>query len=1025
MIRATRGLFAVVAVVMAVDSGTIGLAQIRPHVVPEGPMTPQEQLTKFHLPAGFEIELVASEPDIYNPLSISFDRRGRMWVTDTIEYPFPPSGPGRDGLKVFEDTDGDGRYDDVTTYVDKLSMPTGAEPIPGGAVVFSVPSILGCYDTDGDGQIDQRSVLYTEFGNVDAHGMNNGFTRWLDGWIYACHGYSNSSHVKGSDGQSIAMNSGNGYRFRVDGSHIEHTWFGQVNPYGIAFDPLGNLFTADCHSKPAYCLLRGAHYPSFGKAHDGLGFGPKLIDHSHGSTSISGIAYYAADQFPEKYRDCVFMGNSVTGRVNCDKVTAHGSSLTGTELPDFVTCEDRWFRPVEIKLGPDGALYIADFYDCIIGYYEVPLNHPRRDKTRGRIWRVVYRGDEREPHTPRKIYDLTTLTLEQLWTRLADLNLAVRLATTHEIVDRFGTSAVPSVRDWMIASNDPNQRVHGLWVLHRMNALDDELTARLSEDESALVRVHLVKSLAERTDWDSGTLSIRELVQRKLLDTDGFVRRAAADAIGRHPHPGNVPLLLRLWTETDREDTYLIHTIRMALRDQLARDEIFREYAHFHGAPDRTRRLLDVLLGLPKAHTAEFVLTALKTGRYDPTRLAEFIHFATRYASADVLEAVIDYVLTWQKADPQLQMLVFRSCGLALAERGGRFSPSMIAWAEKLAGRLLASSDPTDRLEGIQLVGALRLRPLYEPLARIAADREEEAQRRVSALQACLSIADPRCVELIDGILGNLDETAAMRRASALALSSVSGDESRQVLYAHLVTAHHRLAIVIAAGLAGSQAGAELLLNTISEGKASPLLLRELSVLRVLKTTKIPDMTNRIAKLTENLPPLDEMTAQKIAQRRRAYLESKPDVELGRAVFKKQCELCHQMSGQGKKFGPDLDGIGSRGLDRLLEDLLDPSRNVDPAFHTTNVLTERGLVQTGLALRDEGVVLLLVDSEGKELRIPHDEIDERYTSALSPMPNAMEKTLTDAEFNHLVRFLLSATQPLKPLPDEPTGETGE
>jgi putative heme-binding domain-containing protein len=483
-----------------------------------------------------------------------------------------------------------------------------------------------------------------------------------------------------------------------------------------------------------------------------------------------------------------------------------------------------------------------------------------------------------------------------------------------------------------------------------------------------------------------------------------------------------VPLLLRLWRETDREDTYLIHTIRMALRDQLAQDEIFREYAHFDGDADRRRRLLDILLGLPKAHAAEFVLTALKTGRYDPTRLDEFIRFATRHASADELDAVSGYVLTWQTADPQLQMLVFRSYGQALAERGAQFSPPMVAWAEKLAGRLLTSSDPADRLEGIQLAESLRLRLLYEPVARIAADREEETQQRVSAVQACVSIADPRCVELIDGILGNRDESLTLRRASARALSSVSGDESRQVFYTHLLTAHHRLAIALAAGLAKSQAGAGMLLNAIAEGKASPLLLRELRVLMALKVTKVPDLTSRIAKLTENLPPADEMTAQQIVRRRQAYLAAKPDVDLGRPVFTKQCEVCHQMSGQGKKFGPDLDGIGVRGLDRLLEDLLDPSRNVDPAFQTTIVITDRGLTHTGLAVRDEGKVLLLVDSEGKQLRIPHDEIDERYTSALSPMPAALEKALTDEEFNHLMRFLLDANEPLKPSPDQPAAD---
>jgi len=295
----TKTLLSPIAWLTVTWCGTAGLSQSRPHVVPEGPLSPEEQLAKFHVPSGFEIELVASEPEIHSPLSINFDNQGRLWVTDTIEYPTPPKGPGRDALKVFEDTDGDGRYDTMTPLVDGLSMPTGAEPIPGGAIVFSVPSIFGCYDTNGDGRIDQRRVLYTGFGNVDAHGMNNGFTRWLDGWIYACHGFRNSSQVKGSDGHTVKMNSGNGYRFRMDGSHIERAWHGQVNPYGIAFDSLGNLFTADCHSKPAYCLLRGAYYPSFGKPHDGLGFGPKLIEHSHGSTSISGIAYYAAEPFPE------------------------------------------------------------------------------------------------------------------------------------------------------------------------------------------------------------------------------------------------------------------------------------------------------------------------------------------------------------------------------------------------------------------------------------------------------------------------------------------------------------------------------------------------------------------------------------------------------------------------------------------------------------------------------------------------------------------------------------------------------
>ena len=179
------------------------------------------------------------------------------------------------------------------------------------------------------------------------------------------------------------MNSGNTYRMRPDGSHAEYFTHGQVNPFGLAFDPLGNLYSCDCHSRPVYQLLRGAWYPSFGKPDDGLGFGPEMVTHDHGSTGIAGIAYYAADQFPAAYRDTVFIGNVVTNRINHDRIEWHGSSPKGIEQPDFVWSDDNWFRPVDIELGPDGALYVADFYNRIIGHYEVPL-HPPRPRPRAR-----------------------------------------------------------------------------------------------------------------------------------------------------------------------------------------------------------------------------------------------------------------------------------------------------------------------------------------------------------------------------------------------------------------------------------------------------------------------------------------------------------------------------------------------------------------------------------------------------------------------------------------------------------------
>src|SRR5207248_1842143 len=329
---------------------------------------------------------VAAEPYVRKPININFDDRGRLWVTESVEYPFP-AGEGnrhRDAVRILEDRNGDGLADEVTTFTTGLNIPIGVLPLSRGALIYSIPYIYRFTDADGDGRADGREPLYKEFGFRDTHGMTGEFAWGFDGWVYACHGYANTSKLSAKDGSRVEMQSGNTYRFKPDGSHVEQYTHGQVNPFGLALDPLGNWFTCDCHSRPVYQILRGAYYPSFGKPHDGLGFGPEMVTHDHGSTAIAGIAYYAAEHFPPEFRGNVFIGNVVTNRVNRDRVEWHGSSPKGIEQPDFLTSDDPWFRPVDIKLGPDGALYVADFYNRIIGHYEVPLTHPGRDRERGR-----------------------------------------------------------------------------------------------------------------------------------------------------------------------------------------------------------------------------------------------------------------------------------------------------------------------------------------------------------------------------------------------------------------------------------------------------------------------------------------------------------------------------------------------------------------------------------------------------------------------------------------------------------------
>ena len=453
-------------------------------VVKTDPKTPANELKTFHVPPGFEVQLVASEPDIHKPLNMAFDDRGRLWVTDTLEYPFaaPPTRKARDTVKILEDFGPDGRARKVRTFADDLNIPIGLLPISNGVIVHSIPNIYRITDTDGDGKGDRREVLYGPVGYGDTHGMTSGFTWGLDGWIYAGHGFANTSTLKAKDGSSITMTSGNTYRFKPDGSRIEQFTWGQVNPFGLSFDPLGNLFSADCHTKPIMMLLRGGYYESFGKPHDGLGFAPEICPNYAGSTAIAGIAYYAADHFPPKYRDTAFIGDVMTNHVINYRLVRHGSTLKAEPLPDFLLSDDPWFRPVDVKLGLDGALYVADFYNRIIGHYEVPLTHPGRDRERGRIWRIIYRGPDGngKPVPPRP--DWTKASIDELIGDLAHPNLVVRTKAANQLVDRGDKAAVAAVQKLMEPRSNVFQRMHGLWVLERTRSLDDDTLAAAAGD---------------------------------------------------------------------------------------------------------------------------------------------------------------------------------------------------------------------------------------------------------------------------------------------------------------------------------------------------------------------------------------------------------------------------------------------------------------------------------------------------------------------------------------------------------------
>jgi len=978
------------------------------------PLPAEEQQKKFKLPPGFEIQLIAAEPEIQKPINLQFDHRGRLFATQSIEYPYAAGGDTahRDTVKVFANLGADGRPGQVTTFADGLNIPIGVLPMPGGAIVYSIPNIYFLHDADGDGVAERRETLFGPFGFGDTHGMCSSFRRWIDGWVYGCHGFANTSTVAGSDGQSITMNSGNTYRFQPDGTHIEYVTHGQVNPFGLCFDPLGNLYSADCHSLPLYQLLRGAYYPSFGKPHDGMGFGPTVLSHLHGSTGIAGVVIYEASQFPEEYQHTAFIGNPVTGRVNRDRLVPHGSTYEAVELPDFITCDDPWFRPVDVRLGPDGALYIADFYNAVIGHYEVPLPHPRRDREKGRIWRVVYRGTDTEKPLPvPPLPNLVEASLAALLDRLGDANQEVRVMATHEIVDRFGKAAIAPARDLVQGSLQANVRVHAMWILERLGRLDDGLVQELVADPEAVVRVHAMKLLAERAPWPVAPLDYAALVRGRLSDQDAYVRRAAGDALGRHPQSENVAGLLELWTRTPEDDTHLIHAARMALRDQLVAPGVYAQLTGLLAArPEFAPRVADVSLGVHSADSSAFILAYLNTS-HQPERWEEYLHYAMRYAAEVQIGSVLAYAERYQNAGRGEQLAVLRAMKRAAQERSYVLPTEFPAWAQRLSLEMLAAEDEGTVRGGLELAKEWQLREAVPLAIQLACRGGRFAGLRSDALGTCVHIDRNASAEILAQILQDATDPLPLRQQAANELALANTPVTRDTLAQALSTVSEQLALTVATNLAARREGIDQLFAAVESGKASPRLLQDLNVNRRLMGHRQSDIEERLKALTANLPPADDRLLQLVGTRRDGFHKSQPDPALGKQTFDKVCSACHRLAGQGNKVGPELDGIGIRGLDRILEDVLDPSRNVDQAFRTTVITTTDGRAISGLLLREEGDLLVLADHQGKEIRLPLAEVDQRELMPLSPMPANVADLVPEADFYHLMAYLLEQRAP--------------
>ena len=551
----------------------------RPEPLPyQLPLSPEDSLDYTRAPIGFDIVPFASEPMIVNPMAMSWDERGRLWVIESVDYPneIIAGRQGRDSIKILEDTNNDGAADKVTVFADKLNIPTSLVCVDGGVIVFQAPDALFMKDTDGDDKVDVTKTLFTGFGLGDTHAGPSNLRYGYDNWIYGTVGYSRFNGNVGGEDHNFGMGA---FRFKKDGSKMEFLHQYNNNTWGLGFNSDGEVFGSTANNNPSFfgafsAVSLGTPAGSAKMIASSSTFHPitpniRQVDVFGGYTAGCGHAFATSDAFPESLRESVAFVNGPTGNLTgMYKVERDGSGYRAKNHFAFVASADEWFSPIAAEVGPDGHLWIADWYNFIIQHNPTPNNNrggydaqngqgnahinPNRDRMHGRIYRVIWNG---APES--SISSLNRNGVRKLVDALESPNQFWRLTAQRLLVERGSVNPVQArrLREMVMANN--HSSLHAFSVLQSLNLVDDELHTAILLAGSTPMKVAAIKAIP--SEGDSSRLLYDTAV---LTDADSRVRLAAFEKLSTiTPDEISKNVVLQLLKDSENRQDELLDAI--------------------------------------------------------------------------------------------------------------------------------------------------------------------------------------------------------------------------------------------------------------------------------------------------------------------------------------------------------------------------------------------------------------------------------------------------------------------------------
>ena len=979
---------------------------------------PAAELAAMQVADGYEVNLFAADPLITKPLQMNFDPQGRLWVSSSSVYPqIRPGEVANDTVTILEDRDGDGRADASTVFADGLLMPTAVLPGDGGVYVANSTEFLHLSDTDGDGKADTRRVVLSGFGTEDTHHIIHTFRWGPDARLYFNQSIYIHSHVETPRGVR-RLNAGGIWRFAPESLALDVFARGWVNTWGHAFDRWGRSLVTDGAGG------EGIYYGFPGAAYQTAAGTPRILKGMNpGSPKYCGLEIADGRHLPDDAQGQLITNDFRANRVCRFRLTEKGSGFASERLPDLIHSQRVTFRPIDVKMGPDGAIYIADWYNPIIQHGEVDFRDDRRDRTHGRIWRVTAKG---RPALPR--IDFTKLSTPELLGHLKSPESYARDMAKRVLFARGSAAVVPELATWLksLDSLDPDFERLRLEALRLRQGLD---RGSQSDVDAGLLKAVLAspdaraRAAAARIvcDWADRLESPVEMLAPAVDDPSGLVRlegvRALATLGGRRAAE------LALHAVDHERDDALDYAVWLAARE--TKDAWLPAVLDGTFADDgRFGRVIFAVAAAEASAAVPRIVASLQDERKDEKKdgktdgkisdadRSAALSAIAKLGNADQLRVVFDVVTS--PATPPAQAAAMLSDLLDSHRRRRVVPKGDVSAIEKL----VTSPDDACAARAIEATAAWQVTDASEELAGIAESNSRSAAVRSAAVAALGGLpGDPPRAALLklcsapeydDGfkaaaIASLVPRSVADAAAQAVAFLGAARDaKARTVVFQAFLKAKDGAATLAAAfERAPSPLPADAAKDgqqaVSASGRQEPALTQALAAAVARASAGTPQAAASAHAMSG--AELDAFVS---------LVRDKADATRGAAIYAREnlkCVTCHRIGAEGGKVGPNLTAIGaSSPLDYVIDSLLYPAKNVKEGYNTVVVQTDDGQVLTGIQVTRSDAELVLRDAAGKEVKIPTADIDEESVGT-SLMPAGLIDGLSREELADLVRYL--------------------